>query len=176
MSALAKLAGMVPGWLYGVLLVCVLAGAGMLHQRALGNAQGRAAVQALWDADKQIRAAAEIKAVARRAAENLAQTRQQAAKAAAVTKVYDDEINDIRARLAAAERMRKPAFCASTGPAAQAGSGGAEGGAAADPAGGLLPDAVARDIQALILLMEEVAATGRACQAFVRGNGIVSNK
>ena len=162
---------MVPGWLYGAVLVCVVAGAGMLHQRAQGNAQGRAAVQALWDADKQIRAAAEIKAVAQRAAENLAQARQQAATALAIKKVYDDEINDVRARLAT-ERMRKPGFCASAGPAAPAGASGPEGGAAADPAGGLLPDAVARDIQALILQTEEVAATGRACQAFVRGNGM----
>ena len=75
------------------------------------------------------------------------------------------------ARLAA-ERMRKPAFCASAGPAAPAGAGGAEGGAAADPAGGLLPDAVERDIQALILQTEEAAATGRACQSFVRENGM----
>ena len=65
--------------------------------------------------------------------------------------------------------MRKPAFCATARPAAPAGSNGAEGSAAADPASGLLPDAVARDIQALILQMEEVAAAGRACQAFVRG-------
>jgi membrane protein involved in colicin uptake len=168
--ALAKLAGMAPGWLYGVLLVCVLAGAGMLHQRAQGNAQGRAALQALWDADKRTRAAAETKAAAKRAAENLVQARQQAARAAAVKKVYDEEINDVLARLAAAERMRKPAFCASAGPAAPAGGSRAEGGAAADPVSGLLPDAVARDIQALILQTEEVAATGRACQAFVRGN------
>ena len=172
MIALAKLAGKVPGWLYGALLVYVLASAGMLYQRLLGNAQGRAEVQALWDADKKTRVAAETKAVAQRAAENLAQAKQQAAKAAAVTKVYDDEIYNIRARLAAAERMRKPAFCASAGPAAPAGANGPEGGTAADPASGLLPDAVARDIQALILRSEEVAATGRACQAFVMGNGL----
>lgn len=73
------------------------------------------------------------------------------------------------ARLAA-ERVRKPAFCASAGPAAQAGASGAEGGAAADTASGPLPDAVPRDIQALILQTEEVAATGQACQAFVRVN------
>lgn len=169
MSALAKLAGKVPGWLYGALLVCVLAGAGMLYQRILGKAQGRAAVQALWDADKKIRTAAETKAVAQRAAENLAQARQQAAKSAAIKRVYDEEINDVRARLAA-ERMRKPAFCASAGPAAPAGAGGAEGSPAADPAGGLLPVTVERDIQALILQTEAVAATGRACQAFVRGS------
>lgn len=173
MIALAKLAGKVPGWLYGALLVCVLAGVGMLHQRALGNAQGRAAVHALWGADQKTRAAAETKAVAQRAAENLAQARQQAAKAAAIKKVYDDEINDVRARLAVAERMRKPAFCASAGSAPPAGASGAEGGAAPDPAGGLLHDAVAGDIQALILRTEEVAATARACQAFVRGNSMV---
>lgn len=171
MTALAKLAGRVPGWLYGAVLVCVLTGAGMLYQRAQGAAQGRAAVQALWDADKKNRAAAETKAVAQRAAENLAQARQQAAVALAITKAYDEELNDVRARLAAAERMRKPAFCASAGLAAPAGASGPEGGTAADSASGLLPDAVARDIQALILQTEEVAATGRACQAFVRVNG-----
>ena len=172
MSALAKLAVKVPGWLYGALLMCVLAGAGMVYQRAQGVAQGRAAMQALWDSDKKTRAAAETNAAAQRAAENLAQARQQAAKAAAATKVYDDEINDVRARLAAAERMRKPAFCASAGLAAPAGASGPEGGAAADTASGLLPDAVARDIQALILRTEEAAATGRACQSFVRENGM----
>ena len=172
MSALVKLAGKVPGWLYGAVLAYVLVGAGMLYQRAQGVAQGRAAVQALWDADKKTRAAAETKAVAQRAAENLAQARQQAVKSAAIKKVYDDEINDVLVRLAAAERMRKPAFCASAGPATPAGVGGAQGSAAADPAGGLLPDAVAGDIQALIQRTEEVAATGRACQAFVRSNGM----
>lgn len=168
MSALGALAGKLPGWLYLVLalLATGIMGAAVVH--ADGVAQGRAAVQSLWDADRAVRAAAETKAVAQRVAENLAQAKQQAAVALAITKAYDEEINDVRARLAA-ERMRKPAFCASAGPAAPAGSDGAEGSTAADPAGGLLPDAVARDIQALILQTEEVAATGRACQAFVRG-------
>lgn len=169
MIALTKLACKVPAWLYGALLACVIAGAGMLHQRMLGYAQGRADVQVLWEAEKKGRSAAETKAVAQRAAENLAQARQQAARAAAITKVYDEEINAVRTRLAAAERMRKPAFCASAGPVAPAGSSGAEGGAAANPAGGLLPDAVGRDIQALIMQTEEVAATGRACQAYILG-------
>ncbi|MBR7635083.1 hypothetical protein [Janthinobacterium lividum] len=136
----------------------------------LGNAEGRATVQALWDAERQTRAAAETKAVVQRAAENVVKTKQQAAAALAIKKVYDDELNNVRTRLAATERMRRPAFYASAGPAAPAGGGGAEGGAAADPASGLLPDAVARDIQALLLQTEEVAATGRACQTFVRGN------
>lgn len=164
MSALSKL----PGWLY--LTVALLAGAavGGAYLHAYAVSQGRETVQALWDADKTARAVAETKAVAQRVAENLAQAKQQAATALAITKAYDEEINNVRARLAAAERMRRPAFCASPGPAAAADANGTAGGPAADPAGGLLPDAVARDIQALILQTEEVAATGRACQAFVR--------
>lgn len=163
MIALSKL----PGWLYltGALMAGVAVGGAYLH--AHGVSQGRVAVQALWDADKAVRVDAETKAVARRVAENLVQAKQQAATALAITKVYDEEISNVRARLAA-ERMRRPAFCASPGPAASADADSSAGGAAADPAGGLLPDAVARDIQALILQTEEVAATGRACQAFVR--------
>ncbi|MCA1860915.1 hypothetical protein LE191_12460 [Janthinobacterium sp. HSC-3S05] len=172
MSALLKLAGKVPFWVYLSVSLFVNSTLVVSYQRAKGIVQGRAEVQALWDADKRSRAAAEIKAVAQRATENLAQARQQAAKAATIKKVYDEEINDVRVLLAAAERMRRPAFCASAGPAAPAGAGGAEGGAAADPASGLLPDAVARDIQALILQTEKVAATGRACQSFVRENGM----
>lgn len=166
MNALAKL----PGWLY--LTVALMAGVavGGAYLHAHGVSQGRAAVQELWDADKAARADAETKAVARRVAENLAQAKQQAATALAITKVYDEEISNVRARLAA-ERMRRPAFCASTGPAASADADSSAGGAAADPAGGLLSDAVARDIQALILQTEEVAATGRTCQMFVRENG-----
>lgn len=161
-----------PGWAYGAVLLVVLAGAGMLHQRAAGDARGRAAVQAIWDADKAARAVAETRAVAQRVAANAALAAQQAATSAVITKAYNEEIYTVRQRLAAAERMRRPAFCAITGPAASAGAGGAGSGHEANSVGGPLPDAVARDIQALILETEQVAATGRACQAFVRENGM----
>ena len=167
MSALAK----VPGWAYLVIVLVAVGAIGGAYLHSQGITQGRAAVQELWDADKKTRAAAETKAVAQRVAENMVLAKRQAATALAITKAYDEEINDVRARLAS-ERMRKPAFCASVGPAAPAGASGAESGDAANTASGLLPDAVARDIQALILHTEEVAATGRACQAFVRGNGM----
>lgn len=71
-----------------------------------------------------------------------------------------------------AERVRKPAFCANSGPAAPASGSDPEGSAAADPASWLLPDAVARDIQALILQIEEVAAIGRTCQALVHASAM----
>lgn len=168
---MSALLARVSGWVYGAVLLLVLASAGMLYQRAAGDAQGKAAVQRLWEADKAARAAAESKAVAQRVAANAALAAQQVATSAAITKAHDEEINDVRARLAA-ERMRRPAFCASPGPTPSADAGGSASGAAADPAGGLLPDAVARDIQALILQTEEVAAVARACQTFVRQNGM----
>lgn len=59
-----------------------------------------------------------------------------------------------------AEHVRKPAVGASARPAAPAGVGVVKGGAAADPAGGLLPGAGAREIQSMILETEQVAATG----------------
>ena len=68
--------------------------------------------------------------------------------------------------------MRKPAFCASAGPAARVGASGAGGGPSADPVGGLLPGTVVRDIQALIQQTGEVATTERACQAVVWGIGM----
>lgn len=161
-----------PGCLCLTVALLVAGACGGVYLHAHGVAQGRATVQALWNADKAVRADAETKAVARRVAENVAQAKQLAATARAITKAYDEEIHDVRLRLAAAERMRRPAFCASSGPAASANADGSPGGPAADPSGGLLPDAVARDIQAVILRTEEVAATGRACQAFVRENGM----
>ena len=130
------------------------------------------AVQALWDAEKAARAAAESKALAQRVAANAALAAQQVATSTAITKAYDEEINDVRARLAAAERMRRPAFCASAGPAAPAVAESPASSNAFDPANGLLSSAVARDIQAVILQTEEVAAAGRACQTFVRENGM----
>jgi len=68
--------------------------------------------------------------------------------------------------------MHAHAFCANAGPAAPTGAGGAERCPAAEPAGGLLPDAVAQSIQTLILREEEVAAMGRAYQVFVPENGM----
>jgi K+-sensing histidine kinase KdpD len=167
-SALTKL----PGWLYLTAALLVSAVVGGVYLHAHGASQGRAALQVLWDTDKATRAAVETKAVARRAAENLAQAKQQATTALAITKAYDEELYDVRARLASAERMRKPAFCASAGPAAPDTAESPASSNAANPANGLLPDAVAQDIQAVILHTEEVAAAGRACQRFVRENGM----
>jgi hypothetical protein len=158
----------VPAWAYGLLIIVAMAGAGMIYERE----EGAAGVQAKWDADKAARAASEKAVVATRTAENVAQAAKQAASAVAITKVHDDEMSSVRAQLAAAQRMRLPGFCANRGPAAQAGTASAAGGDGADPAGGLLPVEVDRNIKALILETEQAAATGRACQTFVRDNGM----
>lgn len=88
-----------------------------------------------------------------------------------IEKAKNEEIDKLRARLAAAERMRKPAFCNEPAGAPEAESAGS--GNVANSGGGLLPERVEQDIQALILKTEEAAATGRACQAFIRENGLV---
>lgn len=90
-----------------------------------------------------------------------------------ITKVKNEEIADVRTRLADAVRMRKPAFCSSgPGPTAPAIATGTSSSTDADTTGGYIPQVVDGNIRALILQTEEVAATGRACQAFVRENGM----
>jgi hypothetical protein len=159
----------IPRWLYAALAFVALAGAGAAYMHSAGVDSGRAQVQAQWGADKLSRAAATTKAVANRLAENAADKLKQAAEAAKITKAHDEEMSTVRARLAATERMRRPAFCSGSGrPPAETGSAASSSGDAPDSTSGLLPEPVDRDIKALVLETEEVAATGRACQAFVR--------
>lgn len=165
MTPVGAIAKAIPSWLYVAGLLGVLAGAGMLYERE----QGKAIVQARWNADIAARATAEKAAVAARIDANALLSTKQAASAVAITKAHDEEISVVRAALAA-ERMRSPAFCGRPAGTAEASSAG--GGAEPDSSSGLLPAGVERDIKALILETEEVAATGRACQAFVRANGM----
>lgn len=123
-----------------------------------------------WEADTAKRNAAESAAIIARQSDNAKIAQQQADTIAAIQKAHDEELDTVRARLAAAERMRKPAFCGgSTSPAKAESSPSSN---APDTASGLLPEQVEHDIRALILETEEVAATARACQAFVRDNGM----
>lgn len=138
----------------------------------VGYDRGSASVQGEWDADNLRLASAQIDAVRVRLVENAAIENKQAADNAAITKVNNDEINLVRRALAASERMRVPAFCANSGPAAQAGPAGASSGDAADTGSWLVPDRVEADIEAIILRTEEVAASARAAQAFIRVNGV----
>lgn len=142
----------------------------MLALFGAGYWQGYRHEHAAWDAADTLREAEESAAIIKRQADNARAAQRQAESAATIQRVHDEELASVRADLAAAVRMRRPAFCGGTAAPAQAES--PTSGPAADSAGGVLPQAVAYDIHALILQTEEVAATARSCQAFVRANGM----
>ncbi len=81
-----------------------------------------------------------------------------------------EELASIRRSLAASERMRRPAFCSSSRPAAAPDTESAGSSIAADTASGLVSIEVDRDFKALILEVESALAAGRAAQAFIRAN------
>lgn len=143
-------------------LVALLA-AGHLYRVKQADSAG-------FDRAVALRQVQDAAAVMERAHANAALEAMQAATNTTITKGKNDEIAKLRTRLAAAERMRQPAFCyqpASTTEAESTGSGHVT-----DPGGRLLPQRVEQDIQALILKTEEATATARACQAFIRENGL----
>lgn len=126
-----------------------------------------------WNIAKAALVTAQDKAILARVAENTAKLETQKSENATITKVKNDEIDSVRSALANAQRLRRPAFCAaSDGLATTASAPSTVGGDAATATGGLLSERVDDDIKALILKTEEVAATGRACQAFVVANGM----
>lgn len=170
MIALMGMLRIVPAWVYALIAFVALAGAGAVYEREKGKSEGRAIVQALWDADKLARANAEKSAVLERVAQNQQIFRQQEIRNQNITKANNDELAQVRAALAAAKRVRQPAFCSgSASPAEAASAGGSD---ATDPASRLLPESVDSAIRALILETEQAAATGRVCQAFVKANGM----
>jgi hypothetical protein len=119
------------------------------------------------------RAQADAEAVLKRTQENVAQAAHQDETNTTITKEKDDEIATLRARLAAAPRLRVgPSVCPDR-PAAPAQAERAAGGDGADPSTGLVSEAADRDLKQLIEDVEQDLATGRACQAFVRENGLV---
>jgi hypothetical protein len=157
---------MVPlAWRWGALLALALALFGSGYARGLAHEQAAHAVE---DAR---RAQAEEKAILARVQENTAQAVQQLETNRAITKVHDEELAPVVARIAA-ERVRVgPRLCAGQ-PATAADPARPGGGDAADSAGRLvLPDLEER-IKELEQRVETALAAGRACQAFVRGNGM----
>lgn len=137
---------------------------------AFGYAKGSKSVKAQWARADAVRVQAESTAILARVADNAKLETKQAADNAAITKAFNEQISTVSAALASARRMRVPAFCPRSPAPANPESPGS--GNAADPESWLLDGSVDRDIKAMMLQTEEVAATGRACQAFVRANGM----
>ena len=135
-----------------------------------GRSDGADKVQAKWDAGTIAIATAEKAAVLKRVADNAKLEAQQTAYNASITKEHDDEINLVRRNLAAERLRRGPGICAR--PASTPITKSTDIGNAADTAGGAFRGDLDRDIRAAMMQMEEVAATGRACQKFVTDNGM----
>lgn len=136
-----------------------------------GWVKGAGHVQDKWDAAEGARAQAVTEAVLARVAANKKEAERQAATNRKITEGKDREIATLTARLNAAGRLRVgSAICG--GPPAPAQADGARGGDGADPSATLVSENADRDFKALIVAVETDLATGRACQAFVRENGL----
>jgi hypothetical protein len=156
-------------WLAGLIVAAALLAVGGLAVHAYGARRfddGRA------DAIEE-RARADAAAVLKRTRDNATVAGQQATDNAHITKEKDDEIADLRRRLAAAPRLRVgPSVCPDR-PAAPAQAQGPAGGDGADSSAGLVSNRADAEFKQLIEAVEQDLATGRACQAFIEKNGFV---
>lgn len=155
--------------LLGVLAAILFAVVGTLGARAYGAHRYDAGHAAAVAERAQVDAAAVLK----RTRENATQATRQHETNAHITKEKDDEIADLRRRLAAAPRLRVgPSVCPDR-PAAPAQAESPAGSDGADPSPRLVSSRADADFKQLIEAVEQDLATGRACQAFVRENGLV---
>jgi hypothetical protein len=151
-------------------IAAVLVVAAWFGLRHYGAEQYKAGYYAGVNAGAQ----AAAKAVIKRTKENVAVATKQATDNASITKEKDDEIAALRARLAAAPRMRVgPSICPDR-PTAATQAQGPAGGDGADPSTGLVSGRADADFKQLIEAVEQDLATGRACQAFIEKNGFAS--
>lgn len=142
-----------------LLLASLLAGFASGWWLGAGRMEGK------WNASKAAMAQAQDAAIIQRVTENQALIDKYAAANAAITKAKNEEIAAVRSSFTISMR-RGAGICArpaSTTEIAATGSGNET-----NPASGAFRDDVARDIGAALMEMEEVAATGRACQSYVR--------
>lgn len=126
---------------------------------------GAGHMESKWNAEKAILAKAEKAAVIQREKENQKEAAKDAATIAKINEVHNEELNTVRSSLAVSLR-RGAGICARPASSPEASSTG--GGNAASASGELFRDDIQRDFVAAIGKAEEVAATARACQSFVR--------
>lgn len=126
---------------------------------------GAGRMEGKWSASKAAMAQAQDAAIIQRVTENQALIDKNAADNAAITKAKNEEIAAVRSSLAISLR-RGAGICARPASAPEVAATGS--GDAADTASGVFRSDIQRDIGASLMEMEEVAATGRACQSYVR--------
>lgn len=161
MSALERL-------LLGVVLVALLAAGGWFGLQHYGAARfeaGHAAAVAE-------RAQADKAAVRARTEKNAAEAVRQVVSNATITEKKHEELSPVRERIVSQRVYVGAAVCGNR-PSAPAEAEGAAGSDSTDPPRRLVREDVERDLVALKLAVEEDLATGRACQATLRENGMV---
>ncbi|MDN4061122.1 hypothetical protein QPK31_23160 [Massilia sp. YIM B02769] len=152
--------------LAGLIVLAGLLVVGALGARWYGTHQ----YQAGRTAAIEERAAADARAVLLRTQENAVLAQRQGETNLKITEAKHEELAPVRERIVV-ERVRVGA--AICGPAAAPDAESSAGGDSADPPGRLVREDAERDLVALKLAVEEDLATGRACQAFLRENGLV---
>lgn len=132
---------------------------------------GRSAVQQKWDIAKAQQAQQANDLLQQRHAENAAIATQQTIINTTIQKAHDEELRQLNAALAHAERLRiGTRFCSDTTRPTPTESTTRND--ATDTTGRLLSEEMDRTVKQLILESEQAAATGRAAQEFIRENGL----
>jgi hypothetical protein len=155
-------------WLCGLIVMTALVAVGSVAVHAYGAHRfddGRAAAI-------EERAQADAAAVLKRTRENATRAGDQAASNATITEKKHEEIQPVRERIVTRRVYVGSALCGDR-PPAPAEAQGAAGGDEADSSRRLVRPDVERDLVALKLAVEEDLATGRACQALLKDEGMV---
>lgn len=137
----------------------------LLSGFAAGWQLGAGRMESKWNASKAAIAQAQDAAIIQRVTENQALIDKYAADNAAITKAKNEEIAAVRSSLAVSLR-RGTGICAGSTAATQASP--TRSSDAASATSGAFREDLDRDLRAAMMEMEEVAATARACQSFVR--------
>jgi len=157
----------IPGWLYVFAALAALATAGAVYERHAGRSE----VQQKWNTEKAAAAIAENLALLDREQENAVMALVQKSNNDAIQKEHDGQIDYVRGLLADTKRMRIGAgICA--GATRTATSKSANSGNGTDTASRLVRQDIDRDFRALMAQVEGAFAAARACQSFVRANGM----
>ena len=154
--------------LLGVLAAIAIAAGAWVGVDYYGNVR----YDAGHDAAIAERAKADAAAVLKRTRENTATAAQQVASNATITEKKHEEIQPVRERIVTRRVYVGSALCGDR-PAATAETEGAAGSDSANSPGRLVRPDVERDLVALKLAVEEDLATGRACQAVLKDEGMV---
>lgn len=140
----------------------VVAGFGIVFAHSAGDQEG-------FNRAISERAARDEVAIFARVRDNAVLSMKQGNINQIITRTKNEELSPVVQRIYV-DRVRVGA--GTCGPPDAANADGASGGDGANSSGRLVRDDVERDTRALMEAVEQDLATGRACQAFVRENGM----